>query len=85
MSAIVADIAERTKMEQEQEPSHTAGAGAVVVGIAGSGDNRSKEAAEGSRWRSRCSSSVRLDEEAWLGDGASSRREKSLLQKILGR
>ena len=73
------------EQEQEQARSHTAGAGAVVVGIAGSGDNRSKEAAEESRWRSRCSSSVRLGEEVWLGDGASSRREKSLLQKILGR
>ena len=69
-------------MEQEQAPSHTEGAGA---GVAGSGDNRSKEAAEGSRWRSRCPSSVRLEEEVWLGDGASSRREGSLLQKILGR
>ena len=46
MSAIVADIAERTKMEQEQAPSHTAGAGAVVVGVAGSGDNTPNEAVE---------------------------------------
>ena len=30
-------------MEQEQAQSHTAGAGASVVGVADSGDNRSKE------------------------------------------
>ena len=53
MSAIIADIGEDEDGAGAGAVSHTAaGAGAVVVGIAGSGNNRPKEAAEESRWGS---------------------------------